>query len=279
MKNKQLEITVISAKGLKRVKHLHAMDVYAVVTISSNPQTEQRTPVDRGGGTNPMWNHTLKYTIDEAVAQMNYLFLNIKLMCHSSIHSDKEIGQVLVPVKELLDKAGEAELVKHMTYQVKKPSGEPKGELNLSFKFEDTPITAYPPHVGTSSPYLPPPPPSLNIPPTYPPQSGYSNPTIGHPVHGGGPSPLPTPDGYPTPPPGLGYHHHHHHHGHPQPQVVQPHQPAGKQNEFGLNLGIALVGGMLGGMFMGDQLVSDDASATNDAEPAGQDVATDKHTG
>ena len=262
---KQLEITLNSAKGLKRVKHLHAMNVYAVVTISSNPQTEQRTPVDKGGGTNPMWNYTMKFTIDEAVAKMNYLFLNIKLMCHSSFRSDKEIGEVLVPVKELLDKAEEPNLVKYMRNQVRKPSGKPKGELNFSFKFEDMTITAYPPRVSTSSPYPPP----LYIPPRNPPQSGYSQPTVGHHVQGGGPKPPPPPppDGYPTPPPGMGYYYHE------RPQVVQPQQPGKNNDRIGLDLGIAFVGGMLGGMLMGELVSDDDAASTSN--DAAQHMPTD----
>ncbi|KAL4603627.1 hypothetical protein ACB092_10G138200 [Castanea dentata] len=265
MEKKNLEITMNSARGLKNVKHLHSMDVYAVVTMASNPQTEQRTPVDKGCGSNPMWNHTMKFTFDEAVAKMNYLFLNIKLMHQGHIRGDKEIGAVSVPVKELLDKAEEGNFVKYLTYQVKEPSGKPKGELNLSYKFEDdTPIvTAYPPpHVGTSSGsvYTPS---RLNIPQTYnPPQSGTSQSTMGYPIQGGGPPPPPLPEGYPTPPPGLGYHHH------GQPQVVQPQQPANTNNgnNVGLELGMAVVGGMLGGILMGELVSDSDDGASNDAD-------------
>lgn len=267
MEMKHLEITMNSARGLKKVNHLHSMDVYAVVTLSSNPQTEQRTPVDKGCGSKPMWNHTMKFTFDEAVAKMNYLFLNIKLMHHGHIRGDKEIGEVVVPVKELLDKAEEGNFVKYLTYQVKEPSGKPKGELNLSYKFEDdTPIvTAYPPpHVGTStsSAYTPT---RLKIPQTYnPPQSGTSQSTMGYPIRGGGPPPPPLPEGYPTPPPGLGYHHH------GQPQVVQPQQLDGNNN-VGLELGMAVVGGMLGGILIGELVPESDDGASNDADNTRKD--------
>ncbi|XP_050267105.1 protein SRC2 homolog isoform X2 [Quercus robur] len=266
MEMKHLEITMNSARGLKKVNHLHAMDVYAVVTLSSNPQTEQRTPVDKGCGSKPMWNHTMKFTFDEAVAKMNYLFLNIKLKHHGHIRGDKDIGEVLVPVKELLDKAEEGNFVKYLTYQVRESSGKPQGELNLSYRFEDdTPIvTAYPPpHVGTSSSsaYIPS---RLNIPQTYnPPQSSTPQSTMGYPSHGRIPPPPPLPEGYPTPPPGLGYHHH------GKPQVVQPQQPAGKNsgnNNVGLELGMAVVGGMLGGILLGELVYESDDGASNDAE-------------
>ncbi|CAK7348268.1 unnamed protein product [Dovyalis caffra] len=47
MKNKPLEITIISGVGLKKVEHLSKMNVYVVAIISSDPTTEQKTAIDR----------------------------------------------------------------------------------------------------------------------------------------------------------------------------------------------------------------------------------------
>ena len=148
--------------------------------------------------------------------------------------------------------------MKFVSYQVRKPSGKPQGELNFSYKFGekisnataapkvygDEPVTAYPvakPVVGPSAPYggsYPPPPPpgpGYGYPP--PPPPPYQQP------YGGYPPPPPQGYGYP-PGPGYGY-----------PPPVQQQQPP-KKNKFGMGLGAGLLGGALGGLLIGD-MVSD----------------------
>ncbi|EXB40827.1 16 kDa phloem protein 2 [Morus notabilis] len=135
MQYRPMEITIISAKDLKRVKHLSKMDVYVLVSLSGGPQIEQKTPVDKGSGPNPTWNFPMNFNIDEEDAKKDRLILNFKVMCHRRIHSDKEIGEANVPVKELLDNGGDGKFVKYVTYQLKKPNGKHRGQLNLSYKF------------------------------------------------------------------------------------------------------------------------------------------------
>ncbi|KAF9616757.1 hypothetical protein IFM89_032310 [Coptis chinensis] len=215
MEYRPLEITVISAKDIKDVNLFSKMDVYALVTISGDRRTQQKTPVDRDGGKNPSWNFNMKFTIDENLAKQNRLILVFQLRCERSL-GDRDIGEVHVPIKELLDNLGDGKSSQFVSYQVRKPDGKAKGELSFSYKFgekvfgeakmsdqqvypppqaykpgkEDEPVTAYPayppPAAGASSAYpqpggYPPPQSSSGYPPQGypPPQAGYGYPPPG----------------------------------------------------------------------------------------------------
>ncbi|XP_021281344.1 LOW QUALITY PROTEIN: protein SRC2-like [Herrania umbratica] len=265
-----LEITINSAKGLKKVKHLSKMDVYVVVKISGDPSTEQKTPLHKDGGTSPKWNHPMQFTINETLAQTNSLVITFKLICCPTFRGDKEIGEAQVSVRELLDNAGNSNSTEYVTYPVKKPCGKPFLAIisTLTFRFgEKTPsaVTAYPVD-GTAVNYPPYPQPHnaavpAYLPVGYPPvgfqqpvQEGYkpaSAPPAGYPPMGPAGSYPPQPAGYPPVGPGYGY-----------PPVVQPE----RKNESGDGLALraaALVGGLLGGILLGDMV----ADAAADCDP------------
>ncbi|KAJ6904205.1 protein SRC2-like [Populus alba x Populus x berolinensis] len=265
MGERTLEINVISARGLKDVNYISKMDVYAVVSISGGddskqkPKQKTKTPVDRAGGKNPTWNFPIKFTIPQTPIAENRLNVVFNLKCERAL-GDKDVGEVNVPVKELLDSAGDGKSMKFVSYQVRKPSGKPKGEVSFSFKFSgistaaaakvtnssSQPVTAYAavPVVGPSSvPYAgpglyPPPPPGYGYPPP-PPYGGYASP----PQPGYGYPPPPGGYGYPPVQGGYGY-----------PPQVQGQQP--QKNKFGMGLGAGLLGGAIGGLLIGD-MVSD----------------------
>ncbi|XP_043708417.1 protein SRC2-like [Telopea speciosissima] len=280
MEYRPLEITVIAAKDIKDVNIFGKMDVYLVANLSGDNLTKQKTPIDKDGGTNPKWNFQMKFNIDEDAALKGGLVLIFQLRCDRSIGSDKDIGVVHVPVKELLDNAnaGDEKSAQFVSYQVRTSSGKPKGQLNFSYKFGDKitvpaptvskgdePVTAYPASSGTSSGGYPPPgasgyPPygASGYPPQgasgYPPPSQNAYPYPPQPVAGYGYPPQgvyqnpPPPPGYGYPPaPGYGY---------PPMQQQQQQQP--KKNKFGMGLGAGLLGGALGGLLIGD-MVSDAA--------------------
>ncbi|KAL5791781.1 hypothetical protein ACOSP7_000375 [Xanthoceras sorbifolium] len=205
MAQRSLEITVVSAKGLKKVKHLSRMDVYVTASISGDQRTEQKTPVDKDGGTSPKWNHSMKFKIDETLAQtkMHLFTIIFKIKCDHTLHGDREIGEVHVAVKELLDNASDGNSPKCVTYP-----------LNFIFKFGDkigtgATAAAYPHvHAATAS-YVYPPPQNTAV-PAYPPVA------YQQPVQGGGgygypaqgmypPPPQQPPAGYPPVGPGYGY--------------------------------------------------------------------------
>ncbi|KAJ6725460.1 hypothetical protein OIU79_003770 [Salix purpurea] len=301
MGERTLEINVISARSLKDVNYISKMDVYAVVSISGDdakqkPSQKTKTPIDRAGGKNPTWNFPMKFGIPETPLAENRLNLVIKLKCERAL-GDKDVGEVNVPVKELLDSAGDGKSMKFVSYQVRKPSGKPKGEVSFSFKFSEIekvavpeesaaaakatnsssqPVTAYAdvPVVGSSSvPYAehppvppgygyPPPPPYGGYPP--PPQPGYGYPPPPQPGYGYPPPPQPG-YGYPPPPqpgygypPPPGYGYQTAQGGYGYPPPVQGKQPQ-KKSKFGMGLGAGLLGGAVGGLLIGD-MVSDAAS-------------------
>ncbi|AES91860.1 C2 domain protein [Medicago truncatula] len=210
MEYKTLELNLSSAKDLNNVNLFYKMDVYAVVSIFGDPLHKQKTktPLDREAGTNPTWNFSVKFTFNELLARQNRLTLKITLRCLRNL-VDKNIGSVKIPLRELVhDHTGDGELFQHVSYQVRKPSGKPKGSFNFSYKF-NPPMkehaTGYPsPAVGsTSAPhtvanlspqpqypagYVYPPPPPYHQPPQmgygypqqmeygYPPQNAYGYP-------------------------------------------------------------------------------------------------------
>ncbi|GMI79331.1 hypothetical protein HRI_001602400 [Hibiscus trionum] len=262
-----LEINLHCAKDLKNVNLFTKMNVYAVVSINGDRRTAQKSPVDKECGAYPNWNHTMKMTIDEAVARRNHHNLVIRLKS-GRIIGDKEIGTVQVPIKELLDHNdgnGKVEF-QNVSYSVRMPNGKMRGVLNFSYKFGETftvPAVPPPPITASKSMYVesntsnqhgyPPPPP------------GYPGPSSGHP-----PPPSQGMPGYAYAPPG-GYQPY----GYPQgaappygyqgypsasggyvyPPVQQPQKS--QKGGMGAGLGLGLAGGLLGGMLIGDMV--DDA--------------------
>ncbi|KAI3469401.1 hypothetical protein Pfo_026064 [Paulownia fortunei] len=161
MEFRTLEITLQNAKDLNKVNLITKMDVYAVVSIyggDKNSKQKTKTPVDHDGDANPTWDFPMKFTVDEAGLQMNRLTLDFKLICERAL-GDKDVGEVHVPIKELLDshaKAG-ADGKQFVSYQVRKPSGKPKGQLTFSYQFSEKNVgtAAAPPH-GSAIPFAPP---------------------------------------------------------------------------------------------------------------------------
>ncbi|MED6174188.1 hypothetical protein PIB30_066636 [Stylosanthes scabra] len=133
-----LDLTIVSAKDLKNVNMLSKMDVYAIVSLNGdiyNPQ-KFKTNVDRDGGTSPTWNFPMKFNFSDSLAQQNRLSLEIKIMSDRTL-GDTLIGTVYVPLRELLDNPGggkDGKEFRQVSYQVRKPSGKPKGALNFSYK-------------------------------------------------------------------------------------------------------------------------------------------------
>ncbi|KAJ8529518.1 hypothetical protein K7X08_036353 [Anisodus acutangulus] len=245
MELRPLDIKVISAKNIKNVNTFSKMDVYAQVSIST---IKQKTFVDNNSGTNPKWNHSMKFTLDESSLTKPGLYLIIRLKSERTL-GDKDIGEVSVPINDMFSQStsnGTAE--RFVEYPVITESGKPKGTLNFSYKFGEKytapeqkkhvyhePVTAYPaPWHGNSYPgmaYN-----QQNPGYRYPPpaqQGGYGYPPAGAPGYG-----------YPQPQPGYGY-----------PLMQQP-KRKNKFGGMGGGLGLGLGAGLLGGLLVGD-MVSD----------------------
>lgn len=278
-----LDVKVVSAKHLKDVNFISKMDVYVVVSIAGDSKKQKvKTPVDHDGGSNPTWNFPVNFTVDESLARQNRLSLVFKLKSERTL-GDKDIGDVVVPVKELLDAPADGKSQQFVSYQVRTPSGKPKGELHFSYKFGDLvsasasapaangvsaikanePVTAYPVSFpGSSSvPYAAPYPPPHAAGYSYPPPQekvGYAYPPPQEKVGYAYPPPPAAGYAYPPPPqPGYGAYPAQGGYGYPPMMQQQPQQQP-KKNKFGMGLGAGLLGGMLGGLLIGD-IVSDAA--------------------
>ncbi|XP_058201423.1 protein SRC2-like [Rhododendron vialii] len=159
MAYRRLEINVISAKDLKNVNLISKTHAYAIVSISGDPRAnqQQRTAVDRSGNASPTWNFPLTFAVEESAAQSNRLGVTFRIRCERTL-GDKDIGEVHVPLSELIGPTDDGELLQSDTYQVayyyfqvsspccslfsgrncevRRPSGKRnEGELNFSYKW------------------------------------------------------------------------------------------------------------------------------------------------
>ncbi|KAJ0790565.1 putative C2 domain-containing protein [Helianthus annuus] len=126
-----LDITVISASGLKNIFLFFRMKVYVVVSlINGNSVVEKKTHSSRGR--NPKWNHRIKFPVDEsAVGTATLLFV----LRQHRIWGDKDIGEVSIPVSDLLESnsCGSEHVV---DYQVQTMRGKPVGTFTFSLRRE-----------------------------------------------------------------------------------------------------------------------------------------------
>ncbi|KAJ8510875.1 hypothetical protein OPV22_001309 [Ensete ventricosum] len=133
-----MEVTLISATNLNDVNIFSKMDVYAVVSIAGEPRSSQRTPTDKDCGKNPSWNVTLRFSLPADPDAAGRLVLHVLLRSKRAL-GDRDVGEVDVPLKELQPPSSSS-APQFVSYQVRKPSsGKPKGVLNLSFRFLDSP--------------------------------------------------------------------------------------------------------------------------------------------
>nr|XP_023927542.1 protein SRC2-like [Quercus suber]POE91783.1 protein src2 [Quercus suber] len=144
-----LKLVIQSAHELRNVNHVTTMKPYALVSIRDNQNnlhsTEEKTPEDKGGGSNPTWNFPVTFNnLDITKAKERSLELVVKLMSLRTSHgfSDKEIGEVRVFITKLLEgfggkaKADAVDAEKQMSASVMTTDGKPEGTLAFSYKFE-----------------------------------------------------------------------------------------------------------------------------------------------
>lgn len=288
-----LDLTIISAEDLKDIQLIGKQDLYAVISLNRDASTKQKTKVDKDCGTKPKWKHQMKLTVGESAAREGHLALVIEIIADRLIAGDKPVGEVSVPLKELLDQkkkdGDDKEEEKTVTYAVKLPNGKTKGSLKFSFKFGekytfgsssgaphapgpstvdhktmDQPVAAYPPLPGHDDKHggvygypqaggYPPPGGPGGYPPAGP--GGYPPPGA-YPQQGGYPPQQGGYPGYPPQGPGYGYPGYPPQgpYGYPQQQGYgQPQNPK-KNGGVGMGLGLGLGAGLLGGLLVGEAI-------------------------
>jgi len=277
-----LEVTLVSANDLKKLSVFSRPRIYAVASISGLDlrMPSHSTQADQTNGCNPAWNAVAHFPIPAAIDTRG-LALHVRLCAQRVYLGDRDIGEVFVPIDDLLAGADKGGDPRPVSYQVRRPhSGRAHGVLYFCYKFTDVPAVACVPEpegkqgqyakyvldsVNTTDKAMVPPtayPPSA-MPSTYPPPAmspAYPPPQYGSPY----PAYPPQPYAYAAPPP-YGYNA-----ATPQPAMygyaAQPvAAPASHGGGMGMGLGLGLLGGAVGGMMLGEAIGDYEADAAYDA--------------
>ncbi|KAL0738213.1 hypothetical protein Bca4012_014423 [Brassica carinata] len=159
MTNLTLELNINSASDLEYVNHITKMNVYAVITLLGDKKTQKvKTAVDRYGGSNPNWNHAVRFAVNERLAREGRLTLVVRLFI-SRFLGDKDVGKVEVPLVYLFPSANgnsNGHGMKFVTYQVRTPSERMKGSLTFSYRFNGAAVISRPVHQQGPTSWAPP---------------------------------------------------------------------------------------------------------------------------
>ena len=276
-----LEVTLVSANDLKKVTHFSRLRVYAVASISGgDPRIPTHsTLTDHVNGCNPAWNATIHFPIP-AAADTRGLALHVRLRAERAYFGDRDVGEVFVPLDDLLAGADKGGVPRPVSYQVRRPySGRAHGVLYFCYKFTDVPAAGLPEpepaeaKQGQYAKYVqdsekaadrtmsPPPtayPPPQAMPSGYPPaQYGYGSPYAAYAQQPYAYAAAPAPYGYSAAP-------------HHQPAMygygyAPAPAPARHGGGMGMGLGLGLLGGAVGGMMIGEMVGDYEADAAYDA--------------
>ncbi|KAJ7550384.1 hypothetical protein O6H91_07G099000 [Diphasiastrum complanatum] len=131
----KLELEVASAKGLKRMNLFRKMKTYVVVGLDSGVKIS--SPTDRTGGHNPKWNAKFEFEVEESLLYQETSALTIEIYCNGWC-GDRLVGTVRVLLSHFLNKdtptskdAATSKNRMYMSFQVRRPSGDPKGALMI----------------------------------------------------------------------------------------------------------------------------------------------------
>uniref|UniRef100_A0A6N2MEB0 C2 domain-containing protein n=1 Tax=Salix viminalis TaxID=40686 RepID=A0A6N2MEB0_SALVM len=161
MDSGSMEIKVMYCKDVSSFNFFQKLLVYVLVSIVRNDgdphkkplelqKQQRRTPTDKEAEGDPEWNHPMHFDLTEVSFQdRDNLFVHFDL-CHEGLYfGDKIIGEVRVPLKDLIQEANG--IVRFVSYEVRTPDGKPNGMLNFSCKVKNmgtdssqTGITGYP---------------------------------------------------------------------------------------------------------------------------------------
>ncbi|XP_065867104.1 protein SRC2 homolog [Euphorbia lathyris] len=137
---KSLELKILDCKDLNAFNFFQKLLVYVLVSlVSDDPKKkldknqQQRTPTDSEGDGNPEWKHEMQFDLSEiSFVDCDHFFLRFDL-CHEGLYfGDKIIGEVRVPLKDMIQQS--SGIVRFVNYQVQTPDGKPNGILKFSYK-------------------------------------------------------------------------------------------------------------------------------------------------
>lgn len=148
MEPSSIELKVLSCKALKTFNFFQKLTAYALVYIDSNDpkreldekqEQEQRTHTDRHGGDDPEWNQEIKFDLGWVSLQdCDHLFFHFEFRHDGFILGDRLIGEVRVPLKDLIQEAGRAlGVARFVNYEVRSGDGKPNGIFYFSYRLID----------------------------------------------------------------------------------------------------------------------------------------------
>jgi Ca2+-dependent lipid-binding protein len=116
MEQRELEVTHISAQGLKNVRPFGMMTPYAVVWVYSNMKVS--TPIDPTGSVNPTWNAPLKLIVERRILEQPNAKLEVHIYDYGSF-SNQRVGSCSVPLSHFQEMDSEgADTQKSMSFLV-----------------------------------------------------------------------------------------------------------------------------------------------------------------
>ncbi|KAK2967955.1 hypothetical protein RJ640_002509 [Escallonia rubra] len=92
MECRKFEITLIFTIDLENLHRLCKMKVYARISLGNDPNTEKGTPIDQHSKTNPVWDYSMSYVIEESMVQHHGTMVVINLYCKRKLR-DRYIGK------------------------------------------------------------------------------------------------------------------------------------------------------------------------------------------
>ncbi|KAL4566561.1 hypothetical protein LXL04_030678 [Taraxacum kok-saghyz] len=122
MASKKLKLVIHSANDLNNVKLMGTMNPYAMVSITGGT-SRFRTSTVTNGGSNPVWNSFMEFSIDEDACTQVVMVE----MFHNGTAFDRPIGQVQVSLEDLLLGHASGEKVGYPVM------GEEVGTIDISY--------------------------------------------------------------------------------------------------------------------------------------------------
>ncbi|CAN8324626.1 unnamed protein product [Cochlearia groenlandica] len=134
-----LELVIKSTKDIKDNSWIHGMDMYASATVREGKLVNHRsnTHIVYAVHKNPIWDHPIRFTLNEPLAREGKLTFFVQIICHRTIRGDKEIGIVEVPILQLLGSYPPSTLTSDMKLVTRDVIHKTRkiGTLNFMYKF------------------------------------------------------------------------------------------------------------------------------------------------
>jgi hypothetical protein len=126
-----LEVFVHQARDIQNICIYHKQDVYAKISLTSNPEKSVTTQTINGGGQNPVFNENLYIdvpTIDTSLKCEIYMMSRVR-----NYLQDQLLGFALIPLSDVIIKNGERQ--KEFTLSSDDIFHSPSGFVQLSLSY------------------------------------------------------------------------------------------------------------------------------------------------